>query len=475
MKLNNTLINFVKEVDLLFDFNLPLNTIETNNFIKIINKKFIIPNKISNKINSIKINNSEISDYTPQDKGLTIHKYFKSNAIKEKTKKLIPDSIKNELLSLVKREKYEEFDKLFAPYQTDDLHQTYFDYETMSLDRKDSEHLYSHFMSSNIHRSLSTDLNKHLIVNFDIDEDLKVNLNYYFKNNFSNLELFHVLRILSIVNNVKNYKYKTSKINKKLDLHIWKSNQEKKLSKSSKIDFLTQYNVNSGSATNGNKGRVYIWRNEELIKVLFHELNHFFRLDLDHYNTNTKSIREIYDNTKVLQNKFDNEELVQYQDSINESFTDFTAFILQSLYMLNSKKNFWNYFDIDRKFALLQCAKVLQYYNFPSYSCFIGREEDDKGGSKYLKATTNIFSYYVVKAALLHNLNESIEFWRRYLSEHEEQSSPKLINKFSNLVMSSLFRSEFISVMDNLIKENFSTIKNYSHFKDTLRMSCLLK
>ena len=154
--------------------------------------------------------------------------------------------------------------------------------------------------------------------------------------------------------------------NNKDTLEVWilPSNLKKILPKTNVI---TRDTINSGMTVLNNNcknGKIYIWRKEELLKVLIHEIIHSFNLDIN--------------------DKYD-----------CETYTELHALLL-NIYL-----------------ELLERNLPLSYYNkLYNYEKQFGIEQSIKI-SKCINDNTNIYYYINEKSRLLHNMNKLD--WKRFL------------------------------------------------------------
>jgi hypothetical protein len=135
-------------------------------------------------------------------------------------------------------------------------------------------------------------------------------------------------------------------------------------------------NVNSGVTMYYYKS-IYIWRYEELFKVLIHELIHFLKIDFTSIHANYHILDEyivtnfsLYCNSETLRN-----------GAKGEAYTDFLAILIHTIYISykldNSLDNFEKYIIIESNFMLFQIAKL--FYSHTQ-----------------ICQTTSVISYYLV-------------------------------------------------------------------------------
>ena len=133
-----------------------------------------------------------------------------------------------------------------------------------------------------------------------------------------------------------------------------------------------------------------VYRNEEMHKLLIHELIHTFKYDFSfmEFNLKLSDFINISRDTKLTP---------------NEAFTEVVTVIL------NTAAESWNFrqhanFDIfkvmleyEAQFSLLQCAKILNFYGFNSIEDFF-QPYDNRNR---FKQNTNVFSYFFIKLLCL--------------------------------------------------------------------------
>lgn len=160
---------------------------------------------------------------------------------------------------------------------------------------------------------------------------------------------------------------------KKLTLRILLSNCRKKLT--SKI--LSKRNVNSGSCDGYN---INIWRREELLKVLIHELIHFCKGDLDILNGYDGHIKKLYPVEGLIRP--------------NEAYTEALTIIIYGIIRDENLKTFINK---QIKHSKKQWVKILNHIGSNPISFRNNNTEIT------LVQNTAVLSYYYLKMNLLRN------------------------------------------------------------------------
>lgn len=221
-------------------------------------------------------------------------------------------------------------------------------------------------------------------------------------NNNTNLyiitnKLDHIL-IDKIVNRIIAFK-KFSKNSKKINIYIWLSNDKKILPKKSII--LSAKHINSGSSyvldlNNPKNGDIHIWRKEEILKVLLHELLHSLRYDYHALDHNLDSI---------INKKYN----VNSHINVNESYTETLATILNCMYCSIEYNRDYEYFlallNNEQNHSLHQVNKILKHQNYYHHNQLLRKYSDKK-----FMQNTSVFSYYILKAMALNNITLFIKF-----------------------------------------------------------------
>jgi len=232
-------------------------------------------------------------------------------------------------------------------------------------------------------------------------------------------------------------------------------------------------NVNT-AVTNGRD--IIIYREQELLKSIFHELIHFHNLDYRDINDN---IIQYLINTHNI--KSDNEYLIY------ECITESLANILNNIYMSGTLKEFKSNLQNEILFSTLQVAKLLNVCKYKQWNEFTRIDNDFKvKPNKFFKQDSCVMSYYILKFYIMLNLDT---YFKKCLDG--KLKFIQTTDNFTNLMnIFDLSRKNLIlkKIMDNLLKNNKlskfnitkkntmkntmkNTIKN--KISKTLRMTCI--
>lgn len=260
-----------------------------------------------------------------------------------------------------------------------------------------------------------------------------------------NVNMQHVTNIISIMRELSG---KTGHIL----INIWNTPHKKHLPKH--CNRLEPENINSGATLPGSY--INLWRMEELYKVLIHELIHTFFLDFrdDTDNNYRKGLIEDYlrNTVNIKQNS---------PVYIQESYTEFLAILIHSIYLSTSFKLFIKLLACELDFNFLQCAKILKHFNCS--------ENSDLFSNKcQIEYDTDVLSYFYIKTALLQSLNESVHFMKTN-NTNIVNFNDNVQKDYLKLIDFCIKNKEFTTKIDNNIKN----LQNCTDHKlnTTLRMT----
>jgi len=238
--------------------------------------------------------------------------------------------------------------------------------------------------------------------------------------------LFHIIEFMRILGQYKNH----------LDFEIFYINFNKEIDE---LAILGPEHVNGGACWRGKN--ITIWRQEELEKVLIHEMIHFMELDFFHqiglhYFNQTHGINNV---------------------KIWESYTDSLAIILHTLMIsFYTNQSFEKLMENEIKFVLCQSAKVLDHYNIKSIMDIKGK----------MQQNTDVFSYYIVKSAILYSITDLLKFL-----EHDITCLTRS-KEWLNLCINVMNNPAWHLTIEDMISY-IRSIKKNNYLSNTLRMTHL--
>jgi hypothetical protein len=206
---------------------------------------------------------------------------------------------------------------------------------------------------------------------------------------------------------------------------------------------------------------IHVYRFEEWFKVLIHESFHSLGLEFSPFaNSDT--------NRKILE-MFAVKSDVNLGESYAEIWAEIINCVIVSYLSVRDKENHTRMLkklnellNIETKFSLFQCAKVLRH-NHIKYSDFFS------GSSATLcnySENANVLSYYVIKSILMYHKDEFIEWCvSNNKNPLDFKKTPTGINRYCSLI-SDLYRNpDFI--------RDIQTAATIRGFDDTLRMTAI--
>jgi hypothetical protein len=285
------------------------------------------------------------------------------------------------------------------------------EYEVRSVVSLDVES--TEYIDSKIGNDIKLKLKKYIKVQFDT----KTNLTIYFSESkpyyYLEFIIFYTKWILYILQKMKGSQ-------PELSIQVFLTGFKKRFPR--KRVLLTPYNVNSGVTyyyKSSKHRNVVIFRDEELLKVMMHEMIHAYNLDnVDMAESLETNIKEYFG----IKNKI----------HLNESYTDTVACIYNVICFsliwsrLKGKRlrQVLNMFlDRERRYIMMKARDVLLHMGY----------KFDKTGIKEVvsrEETTHVISYYILKAVNFCYINEFIKFLvPKNIDLGDDMGYGKLLNK----------------------------------------------
>lgn len=220
-----------------------------------------------------------------------------------------------------------------------------------------------------------------LDTNYKITWNYKTTHNIYLKCTKEKYNSFY--KRINILLNVINYLYDLKKYeeNKPINMYLVLTPLEKNLEIDSNIDYIIgPKNINSGY-TDFYKNEIFIWREEEFEKVIFHELIHYMNLD-------TRDV--IFNDTNFIHN-------INNFKSYYEAFTDFWGIIYHLIYVsLITNRSINTLLQIEFKFIENQANLINDFFKLNNWE-----------HKKEINQNTPAFSYYIIKYMIFEKIINS--------------------------------------------------------------------
>lgn len=184
-----------------------------------------------------------------------------------------------------------------------------------------------------------------------------------------------------------------------------------------KFKILGENEINSGvSYVDFNK--IYIFREEEFLKVFIHELFHC--IDFDRFLFDKKCNKKMN---------------IEQNHNCNEAYNELGAMIYDCCFrsIENKKLDLINLIEKNRLYTIYQIKQILQYYNFNNFDF-----------SKEFKENTSVYSYFILKGIYLYHLDNLLKIESNYLFNINR-------DKFMIFHDNSINNIEFYDYMNNIL------------------------
>jgi len=221
-------------------------------------------------------------------------------------------------------------------------------------------------------KSISKELNKmnqNILFKWDsiINNDDKPTINYiYVKSNKLNIQLMNrKIKLIAFI--IEYLKYKNNYVNKPVNIYLILTQLKKYFPEPNQN--IGVKNANTGY-TDFSKDIIFIWRNEELEKVIFHEICHYLDMDKrDHH--------------------VDHIAVINGPHSYFEAITDFLGILYHIIFLsILSKTSIKYLLEIELGFIKNQAMFMNDYFKLGNWK---------NGSENTIKQSTPAFSYYIIK------------------------------------------------------------------------------
>jgi hypothetical protein len=278
-----------------------------------------------------------------------------------------------------------------------------------------------------------------------------------------------------------NYLLNSNELPSSIDIYLTHFRKDLDYSKSNPID---SNSVNS-AVTDGQN--IVVFRKEEALKCLLHELVHFHRLDNKLYNfdLNNMDVNVLLKRLKLSHN-ID----INYNHRITEAYTECLATLFNCILSIadtfvniqdykftnsngnmgtNQIKEIINCLDYEIQFSFLQITKILKYFRYNK--CEDLFKLDPKIIQQPLTQKTDLFAYYILKTYLMINMFD-------LLSEIGDLDN---INDIKNIDVIGFVEESIEKILDFETDESRILISGVNKYmnkykrtkKKNLRMTCI--
>ena len=259
----------------------------------------------------------------------------------------------------------------------------------------------------------------------------------------------------------------------KVKVDIYLTNKKKMFPKEYRL--LGPKEVNTGSTISGPKGKINIWRKEEVYKLILHEMMHYHQFDVP--REIEKKVPSIH---SYLHQVFNIPKRMKI--NINEAYVETITCILHSLFMsyiIGDKSNirlFIKYIQYEQLFSCFQIAKIVLFYGYETYEEFYHNEGVFRVNSKW-QQSSHVFSYYVVKGAFLYSIIDFIDFCMENNKPnqwiHFNSNKPFIYENLFLLLKKSITNRHFIETITKCMDYIRENQNNKKFVYKTLRMTAI--
>ncbi len=244
-------------------------------------------------------------------------------------------------------------------------------------------------------------------------------------------------------------KYASARCSKHVDVYLYLTPLKKMLPRTRNQDIDEEHANTAFTTSCAPRTEIVLFREEEWFKVFIHESFHNLGLDFS----------ETYENTsgrKLLSSMFQ----IKSRFRLYEVYCEMWAELIN---ILINCKDIQTAIEYERKFALFQAAKILDFYSLNYEDLFGG------GSTKEYSENTEVFCYYILKALLMYNLDAFL-YWINREQAGSLQFKTNNVEKFiKDLIVPFYKHDNFVNAMNHA--QSYFDIPRRSEIGTTMRMS----
>ena len=339
------------------------------------------------------------------------------------------------------------------------------------IPKPDSFH--PHFFPDEIIKSIDTIASHTMSFDYTISKrSVNVQLVFMDKNSISEIEQQYTqyVEMIYIITHLLN-NYSSIECGKNLSLFIYLTDFKKKVPMSSLDEFDTKHVNTAYSDICTTNSHIVIYRNEELVKVLIHELFHNYGLDFSRVKYTSMKEKML----KLFPIKTDCELTESYAEFFGEiiNIAITTYYLDDSVKMPTYIHNAHYLLFYEKLFSLIQSVKVLYKIGLEYENLYLQDEVSNTlRNNIYYNENTNVFCYYIVKNILLFNCPEFITFCnKRNLQLLDFRKTNVTLDLFYEFIKDHHNDKRFLQIIHK-IEKNIQSIE-HPLLKYTARISCI--
>lgn len=241
----------------------------------------------------------------------------------------------------------------------------------------------------------------------------------------------------------------------KVDVYLYLTDFEKKLPHTFG-EPICEENVNTAFTTGcSSSTEIIIFRREEWFKVFIHESMH--NLGLDFQFTDNRLLKSVFplENSKC---------------SMPETYAEMWAEIFNILLMTERDEDA---IQIERKYALFQAAKILDYFDLNYVELFERTTESERLRQTNYKETSEVFCYYILRALVLYNCNDFVEWVAANCNGGIKFDQTKVEKFIRELIIPKYNQIKFVKLIDDVQAKHFDKPPRDVFLKNNLRMTAI--
>ena len=312
--------------------------------------------------------------------------------------------------------------------------------------------LNNNFVPDNILNSINKNASYYLSYNYKLKkktvsiklvvfENLFFQLTEYYKYNEMIYVITHILE-----------KYSSVECGKNLNIYIYLTDFKKIIPSSQLIELDTEHVNSAYSDVCVKNSEIVIFRKEEWIKVLIHELFHNYGLDFSkiNYQSIKKKVKDIF----PIKSEFELTESYAefFGEMINITITSYYLYPELSIDLFIKKT--LSLINYERIFSIYQCVKILNIIGIRYENLYLNDEISvSLRKTIYYYENTNVFCYYVLKMILLFYCDEFIQFcYEKNFHLLDFRKSESVLNSFYEFILQHYQSKKLINSIKNIEK-----------------------
>ena len=331
------------------------------------------------------------------------------------------------------------------------------------------ESFHPHFFPDEIIKTIDANSTHYLSYDYKIGNRTVSIFLVFLDDNAVEMDYYeHYTELIYVVTHILN-NYSSIECGKNLQLYIYLTDFKKTVPNSSLDEFDTKHVNTAYSDVCALNSQIVIYRSEEWVKVLIHELFHNYGLDFAkvNYDELKRKMKELF----PIKSDFEMAESYAefFGEIINIAITTFYLDEEISLDMYLKNAQYLLFYE--QLFSLIQSVKIMYKIGLSYENLFLQDEASiSLRNNIYYQENTNVFCYYVVKNILLFNCDDFITFCTdRNLQLLDFRKTDTNLNYFYDFIQKRYKNKSMINIIHKIEKK----LKDISNpfLKNTARIS----